>query len=118
MEDTKGIVALDEDGEVQGGFLADSFTYASCQGHIWINKKIILKYKFLEEICYYVYGTCGLTTLIATISFKNHKSLKLMQNIGFTELAVIKDGFKLGEHMMIMTMRAEECRFFKQEEAA
>ena len=41
-----------------------------------------------------------------------------MQNIGFTELAVIKDGFKLGEHMMIMTMRAEECRFFKQEEAA
>ena len=116
IEDTKGISALSDSGELYGVCAMESWTEGSCQVHIVINNPICLKgYKLFREVFNYIFNVGNRHTALGFVSADNDKALNFDKKIGFKELARIKDGFKLGTDTVILELRRENCKWIDKE---
>lgn len=117
-EDTKGIVALDQRGEVQGIATFDTWSASSCMIHIWIRNPFILKHGFAFEVFNYVFNTCGRKLIIGSTPEDNPVALKFIKHMGFEELVRIPDANMDGVACVITQLRKEHCRWIEQERRA
>jgi len=111
-EDTKGIIAINHRHEPVAAALFDTWSFNSCQIHIWIGNPYVLRHGFAEETFNFVFSEeSGREVIIGVTPSDNAKALKFIRNIGFKDAGVIPDGFKVGVDLIITTMRKETCRW-------
>jgi len=106
-EDTKGIIAINHRNEPVAAALFDTWSFNSCQIHIWIDNPFVLKHGFQDEIFNHVFDTCGRNVIIGSTPDDNPKALKFIKHMGFTEVARIKDGYKDGIDYVITEFRKD-----------
>ncbi len=109
--DTKGILAVDDEGMPQAICVLDSWSFNSCQIHIWIENAFVLKHGFAEEVFSYVFNTCERNLIIGVTPADNDKALKFIKHIGFEEISRIKDGYMVGVDYVVTEIRKENCRY-------
>lgn len=119
MADTRGIVAVDDEGKLLAAGVADTFSHTTCQVHMVIKNPMVLRHGWLEEIFNYVFVTCNRLAIVGMVPGDNDKALKLNKHVGYEEVYRIKEGFNVGVDYVIMEMRREQCRWIPQlQEAA
>lgn len=110
-EDTKGIIAVNDQGQIVAAVVLDSWSHASVQAHIWIENPFAIKHGLLHEVSRYVFEDCGRLVIIGVVPGDNAKALRFDQHIGFREVCTIKDGFDVGVDYHILEMRKEDCKW-------
>ena len=110
-QDTKGIVARDDEGVPQAICVMDSWSYNSCMIHLWIENAFVLRHGFAEEVFNYIFNTCGRNLVIAVMPDDNEKVVRFNKHIGFKEVCRVKDGYKVGVDYVISECRKENCRY-------
>tara|TARA_R110002020_G_scaffold230092_5_gene440880 strand:+ start:4756 stop:5190 length:435 start_codon:yes stop_codon:yes gene_type:complete len=119
MEDTVGIVAMDEDThEILAMCIMDSWTKTSVQVHQVIENPMVLRHGFFEEISHFVFVTSWRRVMVGLVPANNEKAIKLNKHIGFSEVARIRNGYDTDIDYIIMEMRDEDCQFLKRDREA
>ena len=108
MGKCKGVTAVNEDNEIQGIIMFDSWTENSCQVHIVIENPFILRHNFLEEAFKYAYETAGRGIIYGITPANNRKALKFNKHVGFVELHRLKHAHAVGDHLVIQEVRKED----------
>lgn len=107
----RGIKAV-KDGNILGIIGLDYWTPTAVQMHVWIKTPAALRGgKFLTEAFRYAFVTCGKKVAFGIIPSDNVKALKFIWNVGFTEIARLKDGWDNGIDMVINEIRPGSCRW-------
>ena len=115
--DSRGVMALDEEsGDLQAAVIFDSWSYNSCQIHVWIGNPFVLKHGFAEAVFGFSFGAdSGRELVIGVTPADNDKALKFIKNIGFIEAYRVKDGYKKGVDYVMTTIRKEDCRYISHD---
>lgn len=114
-EDSVGIAAIDESGKVEALCMMDSWSYNSCQIHIWIDNPFVLRHGFAEEVFEFIFSKeSGRTKAIGITPSDNQKARKFNAHIGFREIAVVKDGYKQGVDYIVTELNKNECKWIAQ----
>ena len=107
-EDTRGIVAIDDFGEMQAACVLDTWTENACQIHIYIPNPFVLKHGFQQEVFNFVFNS-GRELIVGVTPSDNHKALKFIKHMGFTHVTTIPDGYEKGVDFIITQLRKENC---------
>lgn len=116
-EDFRAIEAVDSSGKVRGMVGYCNWTKNAAQAHMAADSPIVWR-SLLGPALEYPFLEAGRGMLLATVSANNSKSLAMLDHLGFERLNVIKDGFALGEDMVFLQLRRENCERLGQKEAA
>lgn len=114
--ETKGIVAIDDDGFLVAACCFDNWSFNSCQIHIYILNPFVLKHGFAEEVFNYAFNVCGKGMVIGVTAADNAKALKFIKNIGLVEIYRIPDGYKKGVDFVMTQLLKENCKWTAQTE--
>jgi len=114
--ETKGVVALDAAGVIVAACCFDTWSFNSCQIHIYIANPFVLKHGFAHEVFNYAFNTCGKGMVIGVTAADNYKALKFIKNIGLEEIFRIPDGHKVGVDFVITQLRSENCKWTENNE--
>jgi hypothetical protein len=115
-EDTQGIVAYNDAGDLMGVLVADSFSPDSCNVHMAIDNPIVIKYGFLNEIGNHLFNVCKRSHIFGLVPSNNKRAIKFDKHIGFTEVARIPDGVGTGTDYVILRMDRVDCPWIAHEE--
>lgn len=113
-KDTQGIVAYDENGNIQAVTVMDSWTDNACQVHFAIDKPLVIKHGFLNECFRHVFITCKRKRVFGLIPSDNDRAHKLDLHIGFTEVARIPHGYSEEVDYIVVGMPKDECRWLAE----
>lgn len=106
----KAIKAVDDSGRILGMVGYDGWTENAVQAHMAVETPIAWRaltgpafaYPFLEA---------GKSVILAIIPASNARSVKLARRFGFRETYRVRDGWAVGEDLVLLEMRREECRW-------
>ena len=114
-EDTRGIVAQDETGKLVAACVLDTWSFNSCQIHIFIDNPFVLKNGFAEEVFKFAFSEeSGREVVIGITPEDNKQALKFIRHIGFEDIGRVPDGYKKGVDYILTAMRKEKCRWIDQ----
>lgn len=108
VDDTKGILAVADNGVV-AGCIMNNWTWNAVQVHFWIDSPMVLRHGFLEEVSHYVYDVAERGLMIGMVPADNEEALKLDRHIGFTELCRIPGGYMYDIDYVMLTLSKEEA---------
>jgi hypothetical protein len=105
-EDLNGIIAEDVlTGERYAAIVLYGWTKNSCMAHVIITNPIVLRHGLVENFKWYVFDVCERNIVIGVVPSDNKKALKFDAHIGFKEVYRIKDGYEIGNDMVVMELR-------------
>lgn len=111
VEDTTGIIALDQANKYVAAIVIDSWTNTSVQVHSYIGNPHVLRHGYAEAVFSAIFVHAGKRVVFGTVPANNAKALKFNAHVGFTEVCRLKDGFDFGVDYVLMEMRRENCRW-------
>ena len=101
-------IGLIKDGDIVAGVIYENWNGRSLIVHMVVKGR--LTPAFIGAIFDYAYNVCNVEKTIAPVSSFNLKSMKLVENMGFTEEGRIKDAAPDGD-MILYTLKKTDCRF-------
>jgi len=111
--DTKGLVAIDEEGVLCGAVVFDQFTLNSAQCHIVLPKPIqALRAGLLENAAEYIFGFYGCGVVFGISPSNNDKATRFNKHFGFREVARLKDAFEIGVDSIIWEVTKSNCSWY------
>ena len=113
-EDTQGIVAFDDSG-IAAVAVLDSFTVDGCSVHFAIDRPIVIRSGFLNEIARHAFVSCNRKRIFGLVPSNNAKALKLDKHIGFTEVARVPNALAEGVDYIVMVMERKDCRWLPEQ---
>ncbi len=108
----KGITLL-VDGEPVIVIGYDCWTEGSCAMHQWIKDPRYVQRDILREGFRYPFGIGNLQVVMAVVRSDNQKALRFDTHLGFVPLAVVPDAYGPGIHMHILTLKRNDCRWYR-----
>jgi RimJ/RimL family protein N-acetyltransferase len=108
FEAKSSAIGLLKDEEIVAGVIYENWNGRTITCHIAIETRLTKSY--LKAIFDYPFNICQVEKIIVPVAQNNHKSLKLVKNMGFNEEARIKDATPEGD-MIFLTLEREKCRF-------
>ena len=90
--------------------LFDGWTPNSARIHVAIDAPGACR-RLLAEAFRWVFSVVGV--LVANIRAGNARSVRLAQRVGFTETHQVRDGWQVGEPVLVLEMRREQCRWLE-----
>ncbi len=115
QEDTRGVVALDENGRLLGGIVCEDWTETMCSAHIvLIDGYKALKMGLHKELANFVFTQAGKLKIMGLVPADNEKALKLDKHLGFTELFRIENGYKPDVDYVVMELKRENCPYWAE----
>lgn len=118
-EDTAGIVAYESDnGDILAACVGDNFSRYNCNVHIALDNRMVLRHRFLEQAFHWLFIQNGLNRVFGPITGNNERALRFVRHIGFEEVARVPHGAGEGVDTVVMEMKAENCQWLNQLEAA
>lgn len=95
VEDTKGIMAVDDDdpSKILAACILNNWTYSSVHVHFWIDSPMVIRAGFFHEVCRYVFVDAARVKMIGLVPANNEQAIRLDQKIGFKEGYRVKQGY-------------------------
>ena len=118
MDDTKGIVAVDNNGKIAAIVLLMSWTETSVMLHWRIDNPFVIRAGLLKELYYYIFEFGGRELIIGTVPSNNEKALRLNKKLGMRETYRIPEAFEPGVDYVIMEITKDEASKWSYQEAA
>ena len=106
--DDSQAIGLVKDDKIIAGVIFERYNGESLWVHIAAEGR--LTPTFIKAVCKYPYIDCDVNKVIATVSSANVKSVKFVENLGFTVEGRIRDAAPDGD-IILYTMSKHECRF-------
>lgn len=106
----RGITLL-SDGEPVLIVGYDGWTPGSVVMHQWAKHPRYFGRDILKQAFHYAFNIGKCSTVIGTVRSDNPLALEVDRKIGFTPVAVIKDGYGVGLDLHILQLRRENCRW-------
>lgn len=104
----RAIAAVAPDGRVRGMVLYDGWTENSVEAHMAVDTPAAWR-ALVRPAFEYPFVQGGRGVLIGRIRESNVASLRMATHLGFDVLARIRDGAKVGEDLVLVQMRKEDC---------
>jgi len=101
-------IGLKQNGEFVAGVIYENWNGRSIICHIAISGRLTPRY--LAVIFDYPFNVCDVKKIIVPVDATNLKSVILVEKMGFTEEARIKDGMADGD-MILYTLAKENCKY-------
>ena len=101
-------IGLKKNGEFVAGVIYENWNRRSITCHIAISGRLTSRY--LAVIFDYPFNVCDVKKIIVPVDATNSKSVTLVEKMGFTEEARIKDGMADGD-MILYTLAKEDCKY-------
>ena len=101
-------IGLKQNGEFVAGVIYENWNRRSITCHIAISGRLTPKY--LWAIFDYPFRVCDVKKIIVPVDATNSKSVKLVEKMGFTEEARIKDGMASGD-LILYTLAKNDCKY-------
>ena len=101
-------IGLKQNGEFVAGVIYENWNRQSIVCHIAISGRLTPKY--LAVIFDYPFNVCKVKKIIVPVDATNLKSISLVEKMGFTEEARIKDGMADGD-MILYTLAKDDCKY-------
>jgi len=112
----RAIKAVDDSGRIRGMVAYDGWTLNAVQAHMAVDSPIVWR-SLTKPAFSYPFLEAGRGVILAAIPVGNAKSINLAKRFGFRDLLRIQDGWAVGEDLLMLEMRREECRWILKEGA-
>lgn len=109
----RGIEAVDGKGAIRGAVGFDGWLGNAAQMHIALESPAALR-ALLRPAFSYLYGFAGKDIALGVVPSHNHRALRLDTHVGFRVAYRLKDGFAPGDDMILLELRKEDCRYWKE----
>jgi hypothetical protein len=106
--DTKGIVAVDDHGEIAAALVFDSWTYTSVVCHFAIPNPMAIRRGLFTEGYNYIFETSGRRIMLGITPTDRVKALKLLKHMGWEEVYRLPDGFAEGIDLVYSRFTKEQ----------
>lgn len=106
----RGIAAVDAAGRIRGMIAYDAWTENSVQAHMAVDSPIAWR-ALVRPTFSYPFLEAGRGVLLGLIRASNTASLRTAIHLGLEEVARIRDGVAVGEDLVLMQLRRENCRW-------
>jgi hypothetical protein len=108
VEDTGGIIAVDEDtGNQIGACIFDNWTANSVQTHFVVANPLVFRHGIMD-VCYgFVFDTQGRKYMYGLVPGDNAKAIKLNKHMGWTVKAVLEEAFAPNIDYILMQLTKE-----------
>jgi hypothetical protein len=113
-QDARGLKAVDSYGATRGMVAFDSWTDNACQAHMATDTPIAWR-ALLPAALDYVFRQAGKGILLGAIPAKNVASIRFARAAGLFETHRVRDGWAVGEDLLLLELRREDCRFLSSE---
>lgn len=90
----------------------DGWTENACQAHMAVDTPVAWR-SLLPAAFEYPFRECNRGLILAAIPSHNTKSWGLALHFGFRVAHVVRDGWAVGDDLVLLEMRREDCRFLK-----
>ena len=101
-------IGLMKDNKLIAGVIYENWNRRSIMCHIAVEGRLTRLY--VGAIFNYAFNVCNVEKIIVPVESHNLKSIKLIENMGFTEEGRIKDSQPNGD-IILYTMVKGDCRF-------
>lgn len=101
-------IGLMKDNKLIAGVIYENWNRRSIMCHIAVEGRLTRLY--VGAIFNYAFNMCNVEKIIVPVESHNLKSIKLIENMGFTEEGRIKDSQPNGD-IILYTMAKGDCRF-------
>jgi len=101
-------IGLKQNGEFVAGVIYENWNRRTITCHIAISGRLTPRY--LAVIFDYPFNVCDVKKIIVPVDSTNYKSVNLVEKMGFTEEARIKDGMADGD-MILYTLAKSDCKY-------
>ena len=101
-------IGLMKDNKLIAGVIYENWNRRSIMCHIAVEGRLTRLY--VGAIFNYAFNVCNVEKIIVPVESHNLKSIKLIENMGFTEEGRIKDSQPNGD-IILYTMAKGDCRF-------
>jgi hypothetical protein len=108
----RAIAAFDTTGNIRGMVAYDVWCENSVQAHVAVDTPAAWR-ALLPAIFFYPFVEADKGVLLCVVRGQNTKSLRVCAHLGFQVKAQVKDGFALGDDLVLLEMRREHCRWLK-----
>jgi RimJ/RimL family protein N-acetyltransferase len=106
-------IAAEDQGRIVGMVGFDGWTPNSVTMHVALDSPACLR-SLLPEIFDYAFRQAGKGLALGIIPAGNERSVNLAKRVGFREAYRVRDGWSVGEDLIVLEMRREECRWIPQ----
>ena len=113
--DFRAIEAMDGQERIRGMVGYCNWTKSAVQLHIAVEAPSVWR-ALLRPGLEYPFVECGRRVLLGLIAVSNKRSARFTRAVGFRDVARIKDGWEVGEDMVLFQLRREDCRFLLSDE--
>jgi hypothetical protein len=103
--------SYDSDGNIMGGFVLSHFIGGSITVHMAAQDKHWCSRDLLWIIFHYAFEQLGCYKMLTPLSSKMHDVIAMDLRAGWVLEAVVRDAYAPGEHMLILGMTKEACRW-------
>lgn len=110
----RAIEAVDDSGRVRGMVAFDAWTSNSVQAHMAVDAPVVWR-ALLPAAMDYAFRQAGKGLLLGIIPSHNARSVGFTRHVGFREAYRVPDGWALGDDLVVMELRREECRWLRKE---
>ena len=119
VEDTCGVMAVDiETGENVAAAIFDHLLHNSAQVHIMIDKPMVLKHGFMEEVADFIFNFMGKGVVLGLTPASNTAAIKFNKHAEFKEVCRIPNGFREDVDLVMFQLLKEECTYLPFPEEA
>lgn len=108
--DMKAIACIDHTGKIHGMAGFDGWTPNSVVVTIALDTPIAFK-RLVWAIFDFAFVQARRGVVLATVKGSNERSLRLCAHVGLREVYRVRDGIAVGDDLVIMEMRREDCRW-------
>ena len=112
---SRGIVAVNEEGDVDAGVAFDNWTHTSCAVHIAIENPFVIRAGFFDEVARYLFDVCERKILLGLTPGDNEQALRFNRRAGWVEVCRVPEGFNHGVDYVVQTMTPEQCRWYRRD---
>lgn len=109
----RGIAAVDAAGRIRGMVAYDNWTENSAQCHMATETPVAWR-TLARPAFAYPFVQAGRGVLIGIIRARNTPSLRMATHLGFEVLQRLKDAGAVGEDLVVLQMRRQDCRWLKE----
>jgi len=110
VEDTTGIMAIDEDTNTTvGAAIMDTWTPNSVQMHLIAIDPLVFRHGFMEEVFDFIFNVKNLGYIYGMVRETNTKALKIDAHMGFREILRLPDAWAVGEDIIVVELKKEDC---------
>lgn len=106
-------IGWQEHGKLSAVVMFSDFHGKTCQIHVAAEGKQWMRKEFLWYTFYYPFVECDYYWLASPIRAKNLQALRLNTNLGFEEFASLKDGYAMGEDIILQRVHRDNPRVQK-----